>query len=223
MKSLLGTIIVLLIIGLVVFILKKDKKDTKINEYEKLPYKVKDNFLTDAERSFYHALKLYIGDKADICPKVGLNDIFFVGKGVGKDYMKYRGKIAQKHVDFLLCDPATMKSLCGIELDDISHTNKKSYEWDLFVEKVYRDANFELIRISSKSGYTNTEIETALTGVFKRSQEIPVIQNSSEKILCPKCSMPMVLRKATKGQNAGKEFYGCPNYPQCKEIVNKDI
>jgi hypothetical protein len=117
----------------------------------------------------------------------------------------------------------SMKPLCGIELDDISHTSKKSHERDLFVEKVYRDANFELIRISSKSGYTNKEIETALTGVFNRSKDIPVIKNSIENILCPKCSAPMVLRKATKGQNAGKEFYGCPNYPQCKEIINKDI
>jgi hypothetical protein len=142
-------------------------------------------------RSVPFIMLLYIGDKAVICPKVGLNDIFFVGKSVGKDYMKHRGKIAQKHVDFLLCDSGTMKPLCGIELDDISHTNKKSYERDLFVEKVYRDANFELIRISSKSGYTNKEIETALTGVFKRSQEIPVIKNSIEN-MCPKCSMPMV-------------------------------
>ena len=54
-----------------------------------------------------------------------------------------------------------MKPLCGIELDDLSHTNKKTHERDLFVEKVYQDANFELIRISSK--YTIKDIETALT------------------------------------------------------------
>ena len=135
--------------------------------------------------------------------------------------MKYFGKIAQKHVDFLLCDPSTMKPLCGIELDDISHTSKKSYERDLFVEKVYKDANFELIRLSSK--YTYKEIETALTGVFDRPQEMPVIQNNNETVLCPKCSIPMVLRKANKGRNVGKKFYGCPNYPQCKQVINKNI
>lgn len=225
MELFLGVIIVVFIIYFVVdrFVLKKDKEDTKVNENEKLPYRVTDNFLTNTERSFYHSLKLCVGDKAVICPKVGLKDIFFIGKGVGKGYMKYFGKIAKKHVDFLLCDPNTMKPLCGIELDDISHTNKKNYERDLFVEKVYKDANFELIRISSKSGYTYTEIETALTGVFNRSQEISVVQNNNETVLCPKCSTPMVLRKATKGQNAGKEFYGCPNYPKCKEVINKEV
>ena len=144
-----------------------------------------------------------------------------IGKGVGKDFMKYLSKINKKHVDFLLCDPSTMKPLCGIELDDISHTSKKSYERDLFVEKVYKDANFELIRLSSK--YTYKEIETALTGVFDRPQEISVVQNNNETVLCPKCSIPMVLRKANKGQNAGKEFYGCPNYPQCKQVINRNV
>lgn len=40
------------------------------------------------------------------------------------------------------------------------------------------------------------------------------------EILCPKCGAPMVKRKAAKGANAGKEFYGCSNFPKCRGIVN---
>ena len=69
-----------------------------------------------------------VGDKAVICHKVGLKDFFFIGKGVGKDYMKYFGKIAKKHVDFLLC-----------------------HERDLFVEKVYKDAK-------NRSTYSNCNL-----------------------------------------------------------------
>jgi hypothetical protein len=222
MESGLGILVVAAIIIFIVVKLlsKNDEGETKVSVNDKLPYKVTDNFLTDIERSFYHSLKLSVGDKAVICPKVGLKDIFFIGKGVGKDYMKYFGKIAQKHVDFLLCEPNTMKPLCGIELDDINHTNKKTYERDLFIEKVYKDANFELIRLSSK--YTYQEIGIALTGVFDGPKEIPAVQNNNETVLCPKCRVPMVLRKATKGLNAGKEFYGCSNYPHCKQVVNKN-
>jgi len=221
MEQIIGIVVAAAIIIFIVtqLLSNKEKGEEQVSTNEKLPYKVKDDFLTDTERSFYHSLKLCVGDKAVICPKVGLKDLFYVGKGVGKDYMKYFGKIAQKHVDFLLCEPNTMKPLCGIELDDISHTNKKTYERDLFVEKVYKDADFELIRLSSK--YTFKEIQIALTGVFDRPIEIQVVQNNNETVLCPKCSLPMVLRKANKGQNAGKEFYGCPNYPQCKQVVNK--
>jgi ssDNA-binding Zn-finger/Zn-ribbon topoisomerase 1 len=213
-------VIGLLIICFIVVVLRKDTEVTKDNEIEKLPYKVSDSLLTDAEASFYHSLRLYVGDRAVICPKVGLKDIFFIGKGAGKDYMRYYGKISQKHVDFLLCDPVSMKPLCGVELDDISHTQKKRQERDLFVEKVYREANLKLIRVSAKSGYTQTEIETALTGVLNIPIEIPEKQSSDNTILCPKCDIPMVLRRASRGKNAGREFYGCPNYPKCKEIIN---
>lgn len=37
---------------------------------------------------------------------------------------------------------------------------------------------------------------------------------------CPKCNGKLILRTATKGTNAGKQFYGCSNYPKCKYIRN---
>ncbi len=38
--------------------------------------------------------------------------------------------------------------------------------------------------------------------------------------VCPKCKIPMVKRKAQKGANAGKEFWGCAHYPHCRQIIN---
>ena len=46
------------------------------------------------------------------------------------------------------------------------------------------------------------------------------ISAQPESVLCPKCGAPMVRRKATRGKNAGKEFYGCSRYPECRGIVN---
>lgn len=37
---------------------------------------------------------------------------------------------------------------------------------------------------------------------------------------CPKCGAPMVLREVKKGQNAGKKFWGCTKFPQCRGIMN---
>jgi four helix bundle suffix protein len=37
---------------------------------------------------------------------------------------------------------------------------------------------------------------------------------------CPNCGKTMVLRKAATGKNAGKEFWGCTEYPECKGVVN---
>lgn len=37
---------------------------------------------------------------------------------------------------------------------------------------------------------------------------------------CPKCGAKLVLRKATKGSNAGRNFYGCSAFPKCRYIEN---
>jgi four helix bundle suffix protein len=37
---------------------------------------------------------------------------------------------------------------------------------------------------------------------------------------CPKCGKLMTLRTAQKGARAGKQFWGCSNYPECKGIVD---
>lgn len=43
---------------------------------------------------------------------------------------------------------------------------------------------------------------------------------ASGKILCPKCGAPMVKRTAARGENAGREFWGCSQFPKCRGIVN---
>lgn len=36
---------------------------------------------------------------------------------------------------------------------------------------------------------------------------------------CPKCGSVMLKRTALKGANAGKDFWGCPGFPNCKGVV----
>lgn len=49
--------------------------------------------------------------------------------------------------------------------------------------------------------------------------KIDVAPCGSSVTLCPKCGAPMVKRRATKGENAGKEFWGCSKYPHCRGII----
>lgn len=222
MIYMLVSIIVVLIVYVIISKNKGSDDDCKVPETAKLPYHLSDRFLSPTELSFYQVLKQYIDNRVVICPKVGLKDFFFVGKESGKDYLKYFGKISQKHVDFLLCDPKSMKPICGIELDDSSHTSKKSNHRDQFVEKLYNEAQFPLVRFSSKSGYSLSEFDSILGDLFK-NKVINVAEETvqSDDIICPKCHIPMILRKSTKGDNAGKEFYGCSNFPNCRELINK--
>jgi len=43
---------------------------------------------------------------------------------------------------------------------------------------------------------------------------------TASRVICPKCGSPMILRKATKGVHAGREFWGCTQFPLCKGIVD---
>ena len=40
----------------------------------------------------------------------------------------------------------------------------------------------------------------------------------SNTSICPVCGKNLVLRTIKKGKNAGKQMYGCSNYPKCKYV-----
>lgn len=40
------------------------------------------------------------------------------------------------------------------------------------------------------------------------------------QIICPQCGAPMVKRTARKGANAGRPFYGCSRFPQCRAVID---
>jgi len=66
------------------------------------------------------------------------------------------------------------------------------------------------------------EIETDV--VILTTPEIESIKQDNTEpqiIKCPKCNGNLVLRTATRGANAGNQFYGCSNYPKCKYIQKK--
>lgn len=59
----------------------------------------------------------------------------------------------------------------------------------------------------------------AKTPTTKFSSEVEQETVPSEAPRCPRCGVPMVLRVAHRKQ-PGRVFYGCPNYPLCREIIN---
>lgn len=49
---------------------------------------------------------------------------------------------------------------------------------------------------------------------------ISEINSVKEKTICPLCGSELVLRTAIKGNNAGKQFYGCKAFPKCRYTQN---
>jgi hypothetical protein len=189
---------------------------------EKLPYRLRDDFLSSAEASFFRVLKTMLGDQLIICPKVSLAELFFVAGG--EAYRAYQNKIDRKRIDFLLCDPKTLKPVLAIELDDASHERPDRQERDAFVEEVFATAQLPLVRVPAQRAYNTHELIALFQAATQKKQaEKPIdkqaVSPQAEPPICPKCGVPMVLRTAKRGNAPGQQFYGCSNYPQCREVI----
>lgn len=195
---------------------------------DRLPYRIRDDFLSRAELSFYGVLRLAVGNRWVICPKVSMGDIFFAVGSNRQETTSWRNRIASKHVDFLLCDPQTMRPMLAIELDDQSHERKDRQQRDSLQDQVFRSAGLPLVRIRARAQYSVEEIASALQHAVARSPhktEVPSPRPANQPKpapkrgappLCPKCGTPMVVRQSRQD---GSRFYGCPNYPRCRQTA----
>lgn len=122
----------------------------------RLPSRTRDDFLSPAEFSFFHVLCQAVGDRAYVCAKIRVADILFVVDR--RQNMGDANRIAQKHVDFLLCDPATMKPLAAVELDDSSHRRDDRAERDAFLDRAFEAAALPLLHVKAKRAYSVDEV-----------------------------------------------------------------
>jgi hypothetical protein len=197
---------------------------------EVFPYKIRDDFLSPAELSYYQVLKSVLGPRAAISPKVRLADILYVTNQ--KNYMSFFGRISQRHVDFLLCEASTMKPVLVIELDDSSHRQSRQVSKDEFLDNALRAADLPILRIKAQRQYSQEEVIAHLTPLLSRNSHqtkappvgTPIGKQSNETSpeplpSCPICGETMVVRVAAHGKHKGSRFYGCTNYPKCKGVL----
>jgi hypothetical protein len=126
---------------------------------EELPYKKKQYLLTKTENKFYYVLSLVIGDKYLIHPKVGLKDLVSIEKD---SQYKHWSKIAQKHIDFVICDKHSLKPVCAIELDDYTHKWNSSQKRDSDKNNILAAAGLPLYRFKVSSFYNQDDIRSQL-------------------------------------------------------------
>ncbi len=188
---------------------------------------------TPAERSFLGVLDLAAGSDFRVFGKVRVGDV--LAPRTGQDRSAHQtalNRINRKHFDFILCHPDDLTVLCAIELNDASHQRKDRQERDELLDKACRAAGLPLILFDARHAYLPTEISARIAeaiagGIPVRPdsalQPVPLddspVPESEIAPLCPRCSGAMVKRIAKGGENAGKEFWGCTNFPKCREIV----
>lgn len=186
---------------------------------DQLPYRLRDDFLSAAELSFCRVLQQAVGSSLVVCPKVSLNDLFYVARP--HENKGAVNRINRKHVDFVLCDPRTMTPRCAVELDDRSHSRKDRIDRDQFLDQVFEAAELPLLRIPAARAYVKEIVQNQINDVVgnqKHSQGCAMLPAERTQPICPKCGVELVRRTARKSPNKGKEFWGCPNYPKCRIV-----
>ena len=74
------------------------------------------------------------------------------------------------------------------------------------IERKYKKP--EVVIKPDSSVYTQVE--------QKAEEQMPELDD----MVCPRCGKELILRIAKKGPNAGKQFYGCSGFPNCRYVKN---
>lgn len=228
-------------IGIVAFLWLQKGKNRSLETPDNSPktpiaYTKKDTLLSPAERSFFGVLKQAIGDTYQIQCKVRLADILAPQKSPSRsDWQKAFNRISNKHLDFVLVRPETTEIILAIELDDSSHTREDRRQRDDFVDAAMQSAGLPLVHFPAKSAYSVQEVRSMLglstpiqtnTPASHPLESTPKPTSLKSEIAqvatpsCPKCAAPMVKRQASRGEHAGKLFWACSRYPECKSIIS---
>jgi hypothetical protein len=186
---------------------------------ERLPYRLRETFLSTPELALFRVLQSMAGRHYVICPKVALNDIFYIVRP--NENVHYYNKFFRKHVDFLLCEPVTLRPALAIQLTKPGGRNE-TREVDQFMQDLFLNARLPLVHIPSSENYSQNNLEQLLEQAIKRVKETGPLRavNKVDSVpMCPVCGRMMVLRIHRGGSNAGEEYYGCMDSPKCNAVV----
>lgn len=109
-----------------------------------MPYRKRTYFFTRSERTFYGNLPNALPHGHTVFAKVGLSDLLEID-AKGGSFQAAFNRIAQKHVDFVICDEQFRPYLC-IELDGESHSRPRQRKADETKDLALQAAGLRLQR-----------------------------------------------------------------------------
>ena len=197
-----------------------DVKSIRIKEPdERLPFRLRENFMSAPELALYRALVELVERHYVICPKVALNDVFYIVRP--NENVNFFNKIFRKHIDFLLCEPRTFKPAFGVELVK-PIAKSETRESDQFMEDLFLSAGIPLVHIATSEHYQIADLVELFKLSLMKVKETGSLRASAvtdSVPMCPICGRMMVLRIHRGGPDKGKKYYGCIDSPKCSGVV----
>jgi hypothetical protein len=191
----------------------------KVTDTQRLPYRLREPFLASTELALYRTLVELMGDRYSICPKVSLNDVFYIVRP--NENVHFFNKFFRKHVDFLLCDLQTLAPAFGVDIVRPISKNE-ARESDKFLDDLFTNAGLPLVHVPSSESYDPSDVINLFqlavvkiggTGPLRVERPTDFVPN------CPVCGKMMVLRFDRNGSGVGRKYYGCMDSPRCAGVV----
>jgi hypothetical protein len=181
------------------------------------PFRLRQDFLSPAESAFYRVLHEMVKEHFFICPKVPLQDLFFVTRP--NENVHQFNKIYRKNVDFLLLRRDSLKPAFAIALDYPKQAAHRPR--DEFMENLFASANLPLVHVLVRQTYDVPALAAQFRDALKKARlENPLDDAAGFSPVCPHCGITMVLRFYKDGPKKGQQYYGCLNFPACVEVVS---
>lgn len=130
-------------------------------------YEAVTEFLSPAERSFFGVLQQAVVSKYQVFAKVRLADIVRPVRNPSRSgWQTAFNRITGKHVDFVLCEPATLRVVAVIELDDRTHERFERSVRDNLVDSALANAGIPVLRVSVRQSYSPAQIREQVQSLF---------------------------------------------------------
>lgn len=147
---------------------RKPGKQGAAAAYEAVPA-----LLTPAERSFFGVLRQALASDYQIFAKVRLADIVRPVRSQSRSgWQTAFNRITGKHVDFVLCDPANLRVVGVIELDDRTHDRAERGVRDSLVDTALANAGIPILRVPAGHSYSPAQLREQLESLLRSRQEI---------------------------------------------------
>jgi hypothetical protein len=188
-----------------------------------------ERFFTTSELAFYEKLYQAVNGRFVIMSKVRLLDLV-QPEGDEQERFAGKGRVAQKHLDFVLLRPSTYEVVAAIELDGTSHARSMQARRDEQKARTLESVGIPLLRFSSLEVPTPELIWQRLhplaatapaispipapapASAPARKEPAPAAPDQQSPV-CKKCGRTMVLKQKDKGP-----FWACPGFPKCRNV-----
>jgi hypothetical protein len=141
---------------------KKVGTGTKIG----FPYVPAKALFSPAERSFLGVLDQAVGPEHRVFGKVRVADLASVKPGLGAAARQGAlNRVAAKHFDFVVCRASDLSIVFAVELNDSSHSSKRTQARDELLTKVCEAIGLPLFQVPAKRAYSVQELQAQFASV----------------------------------------------------------